>query len=588
MNARKKWLWLWVWMGLILSSCSPISPELGRESPEAISPTLEAERFPTVEGSPVLYFSDITSGPRVGNSDTSEGRTPGDGAIVTVWGVNLGNSRGSSQVVLNGVEAASYYYWGKADAPADLYAIHRIQKISFQISRLAAEGAGEIYAVVNGQRSNPLPFTIREGEIYFSKATGNDETGNGSWTRPWQTIQMAVNNLSPGDIAYIGDGVDQLTELDHGAAVNLSSSGEAGRPKALIVYPGAESNVGNENLSRAFHNWDVTAGGYTDFWVIAGFRIVTSEVGVPLRDGVRVVGNYVTAPRGDGLDGAIGGYGDDLFILGNELEHIGSPACSKLYHAIYLTGIRRDSGSRSPVESQREVAWNYIHDNLSNRAINIYSEQELSAFIQKHRIHDNAIINQRGDGILLGYYVTGENWIYNNLIVYAGLGPEWDDPSYHTGIHINTGHEQAGETIVYIYQNTLYGNGWSGALFAGETGSLLFDPESMERSTTIHFSNNIIYSVGEPYLAGESAWLPAGHYGNCWFGDGDAPTWDAARISADPVFIDPARLDFRLRDGSACLDVGEDLYPVVIFDLLGTPRPQGGGFDMGVYEAIVP
>ena len=63
----------------------------------------------------------------------------------------------------------------------------------------------------------------------------------------------------------------------------------------------------------------------------------------------------------------------------------------------------------------------------SNRAINIYSEQEYSAYIQQHRVHDNVIVNQRGDGIMLGYYVTGDNWLYNNLIVNAGLGPEWSD-----------------------------------------------------------------------------------------------------------------------------------------------------------------
>jgi len=32
------------------------------------------------------------------------------------------------------------------------------------------------------------------------------------------------------------------------------------------------------------------------------------------------------------------------------------------------------------------------------------------SFIQQHRVHDNVIVNQRGDGIMLGYYVTGDNW----------------------------------------------------------------------------------------------------------------------------------------------------------------------------------
>jgi hypothetical protein len=76
------------------------------------------------------------------------------------------------------------------------------------------------------------------------------------------------------------------------------------------------------------------------------------------------------------MDGAIGGVnGNDIYILGNELENIGSPNCSKLYHAIYITGVRQDTPPRASTESNREVAWNYIHDNLSNRAINIYSNR---------------------------------------------------------------------------------------------------------------------------------------------------------------------------------------------------------------------
>jgi hypothetical protein len=43
-----------------------------------------------VHTEPVLYFSDIISGPKTGNSDNSSGRIEGlDGAIVTIWGVNL-------------------------------------------------------------------------------------------------------------------------------------------------------------------------------------------------------------------------------------------------------------------------------------------------------------------------------------------------------------------------------------------------------------------------------------------------------------------------------------------------------------------
>jgi hypothetical protein len=542
----------------------------------------------TAATDPVLYFSNITNGPKSGNSDTSDGRSGLDGAIITIWGHNLGGAQAGSKVFANGVEAASYYTWGNATAPADLYTYHQMQMVSFQISHLAQDGLGAIYIIVNGKQSNSLSFTVRAGSIYFAKTTGHDDTGDGSWGNSWRTIPKAAGGLAPGDIAYIGDGVDQTTETDYGAAVNLGSDGEPGRPNALVVYPGATSNVGNAALGRAFHIWNGNTESYSVHWVIAGFRITTAEVGVTAQGGFRVVGNYVTAPNGDGMDGAIGGVnGSDISILGNELENIGSANCSKLYHAIYISGARQDAAPRAPTEANREVAWNYLHDNQSNRAINIYSEQEYSAYIQQHRVHDNVIVNQRGDGIMLGYYVTGDNWVYNNLVINAGLGPEWtDDASYHTGIRINTGHETVSQTVVHVYNNTLYGNGWSGATLPGETGSVLFDSGALSRSTIIYFSNNIIYSTGEPYLAGESATLPTGDYRNCWNGNGVSPAWDTTAINYDPDFVGAGVFNLQLQNGSPCMEVGKNVSTVVVRDLLGVLRPQGLAFDIGAYEYI--
>ncbi len=165
---------------------------------------------------PVLFFTDITSGPKSGNPDTSGGRSGQDGAIVTLWGRNLGSAQGSSQVYANGIEAASYYSWGNATVPADLHTYHGMQMISFQISHLAQDGAGSTYVVVNGQQSNSLPFTVRAGSIYFVMTSGNDDTGNGSWGNPWRTIPKAANSLAPGDIEHrITDRTKAIVAVDY-------------------------------------------------------------------------------------------------------------------------------------------------------------------------------------------------------------------------------------------------------------------------------------------------------------------------------------------------------------------------------------
>ncbi len=53
---------------------------------------------------PVLCFSDLASGPKSGNSDNSLGQSVDqDGAIVTLWGRNLGNSPAGSKSFANSV-----------------------------------------------------------------------------------------------------------------------------------------------------------------------------------------------------------------------------------------------------------------------------------------------------------------------------------------------------------------------------------------------------------------------------------------------------------------------------------------------------
>lgn len=56
-------------------------------------------------------------------------------------------------------------------------------------------------------------------------------------------------------------------------------------------------------------------------------------------------------------------------------------------------------------------------------------------------------------------------------------------------------------------------------------------------------------------------------------------------LATDPLLVDPAGLDFRLREGSPCVDAGADFGPGVDFD--GRAVPQGKATDIGAYEGTV-
>jgi hypothetical protein len=549
---------------------------------------------------PVLNFSDLTSGPKTGNTDTSLGQTSGtDGVIVTVWGTNLGATQGSSKVFVNGAEAR-VYSWGNATAPADLYTRHHLQMIAFQVSHLATDGVGTIAVNVNGVASNTLPFTVRAGKIYFVKPTGDDSAGDGSWNKPWKTLgnlnfNGALTHLLPGDTLYVCDGVQQTVEAGDRSVMNLddreANTGTVAMPKALVGYPGAHTLIGNTAFRSTYSTFISGAtNGYGALnWTISKLTMTALNNVADLNPGFRIIGNHVSAPQGSDASGAVEGSGNNLVVLGNEITQVGAFKCTKLYHPIYISGARTSSGPRLPTESNREIAWNYLHDNYANDGINIYSEDSSSAYITNHRVHHNVVVNQTGRGMLIGSLITGENWFYDNVIEKAGLGPvspEGDEG--HFGVQISAGDRNWNtnqpintNTLIHFCNNTLYGCGWSGSL-NGANGALLF--AGLDQYT-LDFSNNIIQSTGDPYVAGWSDLPASAAFHNVWFGAGAAPAWDTSALSADPKFVNAAGSDFHLLSASPAIDVGlaaVSTFVTVDFDNL--PRPQGKGLDLGAFE----
>jgi uncharacterized protein (TIGR03437 family) len=540
-------------------------------------------------GGPQLLFTDLVSGPSSGNSDTSKGN---GGAIVTVWGRGLGASQGSSTLRIGGVEAP-IYEWRNADGPAaDMYSKHGMQSVAFLVPSSVGAGVTSIEVTVDRTVTNTLPFTVRDqGEIVFVMANGSG-SGNGSWSSPYGSMGDAVDAIDDGDIIYVGDGVTATQTHQFHGCVNFSRSGTADLPRAIVAYPGATVNVGGDNAScdSPFGNFAGEENKPAYHWVVSKLRALGGgDTAIPADTGYRLVGNYVSMndPIDNCQSGAIGAQGNDVYILGNQITNTAkdNPTVSKLCHTIYLSGRRAmdesDCGGRCPTESNREVGWNLLNDNYDNRGINIYSEQEFAAFIEKHIVHDNYIINHRGDGILIGYYVTGENWFYNNVIVNTGLGPEWNgEISGHYALQINGGHESNQPTTLYVFNNTVVGGGFpensdSAMVHWGPFGE-----------ATLEFRNNVVVSPDVPYFTEYSEDIPNGEGKNLWFGQSAAPGWNSGAITGDPMFVNAAGGDFHLQATSPAVDQGTATDLAIDFD--GLLRPQGTAFDLGAFEYKAP
>jgi hypothetical protein len=520
---------------------------------------------------PFLAFSDITSGPCTGNSDTSwSGSGNQNGAYVTIWG----KFRPLSLI------PTPKFYVGNIQAKIiqnsfSSPAANPLEMVTIQIPNGLTNGPNFIYAVgsIGNDTSNYLPFTIRSGNIYYVKTDGNDTSGDGSWTNPWRTLDNkmntgCLNKIDTGDIVYLCDGVNEIDSAgDHGC-VDLGNPGTETAPKAIIGYPFAHASIGDSLSEKSYVLW-VSGIGLTSHFVISKLHLTARYEAATMHTGFRVVGNKITAPKGDGPTGAVAGLGNHLYLLGNEITNVGFVGTSKLYHPIYLQSMEACSGPRLPAETDREIAFNNLHDNLSYDGINIYRECGSSAYMTNTRVHHNIVQNQTGCGIRIGDYVVGENWVYNNLIINAGLGPNPPgDQAMHVPLYIHAGWDDT-STLIHCYNNTIVGGGFTGG--ASWASSMI--GFAYNHPMDLDFRNNIIVSTtnGIEYINNYLDTPKNGSMRNLWYGAGvNSPSWDSIGIFGDPLFGGNGH-QFSLSMGSPAINTGipsvqNANYPIPIYD----------------------
>jgi hypothetical protein len=523
------------------------------------SPELTSAGLP-----PVIFYSDLDSGPNSGGQDDK-------GVFATVWGKNFGMKPGT--VGIGGGHADNYPHWSDT-------------KITFQLGPEAKTG-NIVVTTADNQSSNSIPFTVRPGRIFFVSAK-HSSRGSGSYEKPWRSPASFYGNMRPGDTLYFREGTyaEQYGETNWGSynfTLGSATGGAPGKPIAFVGYPGETAIIkapsqsyGNFTLgdSTETHANYVTIANLTlkgaDFCIGGGGWWERPHGGAT---NVRVVGNILSASySGNTMTGLITVQNDNWRVLGNEMKDTGTGAPINNNHGIY----------NQAAASNTEIAWNYFHDLRMGGVIQVHTDPYY--VYTNVRIHDNVIAKgANGDsrGITIGNALTGTyGSIYNNI--FDGIGQDFG------AIGIGSGDWK-------IYNNTFYNiYATGGIIFVSNLPRQLGGAPANWAMPTADIKNNIIYSDGQSLYVAAIAGASMSQMtlsNNLYFGYRNESGASKVKngITADPLFHNPAVGDVHLRPGSPAIDQGSDtVAPTVTRDHDGVPRPQGRHFDVGAFEAVVP
>lgn len=571
---------------------------------------------PVAVQGPYLAFSDLISGP-----DTGLGDGLGSGVIVTVWGYNLGSSQGSSTIQYCDSAAVCrnghVYYWKNADGtlpggPANLYESHRMQEIAFSIPD-SATGAGTIRITKGGQTST-LPFTVRLGNIYHVKSTGNDGTGDGSFNNPWLTVSKADSTINAGSTLYVHTvltGSETTDQVIYNNRAEAMSTLEA--QFGYVAYPNTRPEA------MGIRTFSVYAGGAnnTRGFVMSKFSLFAAESdedanGQPINQRVatggtfaiegsadgRAVGNYITDTHPSDTSGACPNKQQGAItakttrvsnfkIFGNHIEGYGCPGTNYQHHTMYLS--IRDT--TEPTLVAPEMGWNYLQDNDAKNGLH-YFDEDLSGnnrcgqFSGTFRIHDNVVINQGGAGIFNGARCTFNTAFEytNNILINTGLVTSVNATTgvgaygSSNAIELSPGTNQT--STLTFKNNTMY-QWWADGHLDGSATAVAacVGTASSADNISVVFDSNICYQITDHRFIGynyQGSQLLDNFTGanNVWYTTVETPTlaitptWDATPITTDPL-ITQTGSQLSIGTGSPVIDASST---TLTMDIYGTAR----------------
>ena len=457
------------------------------------------------------------------------------------------------------------------------------------------------------------PYTPIEPSTFYVdivNANAADDLAHGMYpTMPWKTLHYAIltiNRGMPGSYRLIvAPGTYSTTvtggELDAGLTVFQEGLIIEGSTSGASIIDGAGASNWHWGIEVEADNVVFRNLYFTGF-------IDSEESAIAIRTGT-----------GNSIENCViyGNRGGIVLSAGSSGNFVG-PGC-KIFRNM-TAGILIDGSSG-----------NEIYDNSNGIFDNGYLEQSVAVAGIGIKIANGADNNKIHDN---GVYWSGEpNYPQSAGIVLAGVGA--GNEIYGNTIHDHTnGEAYTGGVLVYdsspqIYRNKLYNNHYCGISILGESSeaspqivnNLIYNAAGVDMDFGVnvgdrgnyarpHILHNTIdgaVTIGIGIFQGvEVLALPVvsfniignndgcgissdiaignvGDWNNFWNNSGG----DHCEVVAgsNDMFQDPMYGSYTLQYGSPCIDaIPLSANDPVSEDLLGNPRPQGAGSDMGAYE----
>ena len=563
---------------------------------------------------PVLFFSDLTWGPKTGWEQSST-----KGAAVTIWGENF-DASGTLTVcgqTLSSSDSNQVAEWAATTNPT---VARGLQRITFWLNSSMTTGAGTISVTAGGQTSNTLPFTITStGTIYFVAADGNDSTYNGLYSTrtghsgadgPFRNVLKMDPENGLGDTQFIiyvrGNGNYTTKDPIIGYPTYVGFYGPYGSPttqKALIAYPTEAPSFSLATTSSSGFDW------------------INDDPGA---HGGAGKCSYFTWSKltitGAGANGAVNGiqsFGDYNRVIGNNFLNIRPSAAAWTgvtfvtnSHYVYIYGniysncgydsymhniyIKSQNDYRRGAPFDPTAKWVYVGYNeiispyaSDNHCGAIFLSTNLTSATPTEHIY---IFGNyfHGTGTCTEYIYSGDTYawiddvyIYNNIFTGGNASGTGESVFLY-----------AGSRNFYIWNNSFYQNLPTGSY--GQVG--LYGGHGNSDYKRVYFKNNIFYSnPNQPFVYMEGGWPADYAYSDydLYYNPGGSPTLPSITsvthsvTSGNPLFTNASGGDFSIQSGSPAKDAGTSaVSTMVTTDYIGTSRPQNSLYDIGPYEYL--